>query len=89
LQRDSVLAPLLVLVTDGRANTGSPAHLRQVALSLASQQIASLILDSEEGFVRLGQARELAGWLGADYLPLDQLRAETISRQIRGRLRTR
>jgi magnesium chelatase subunit D len=89
LQRDSALAPLLVLVTDGRANTGSPAHLRLAALSLAGLQIASLVLDSEDGFVRLGQARELAGWLGADYLPLDRLRAETISRQVRRRLKAR
>lgn len=89
LQRDSALTPLLVLVTDGRANAGSPAHLRQAARTLASQQIAALVLDSEEGFVRLGQARELARWLGADYLPLDQLRADRISRQVRGHLRTR
>jgi magnesium chelatase subunit D len=89
LQRDSALDPLLVLVTDGRANVGSPAHLRQSALTLAGRQITTLVLDSEEGFVRLGLARDLAGWLGAEYLPLDQLRADTISRQVRRRLKVR
>jgi magnesium chelatase subunit D len=89
LQRDSALAPLLVLVTDGRANTGSPTHLRQAAFHLAQQPVTSLVLDSEEGLVRLGLARDLAHWLGAEYLPLDHLAAETISRQVRRRLRRR
>jgi magnesium chelatase subunit D len=89
LQRENALAPLLVLVTDGRANVGLPDHLRQAALDLAHQPIASLILDSEEGFVRLGLARDLATWLGAEYLPLDHLTAETISRQVRRRLKAR
>lgn len=86
LLRGSALAPLLVLVTDGRANTGSPAHLRQTAQTLAQKQIAALVLDSEQGFVRLGKAGQLAAWLGAEYLPLDELRAESISRQVRRKL---
>jgi magnesium chelatase subunit D len=86
LQRDSALTPLLVVVTDGRANAGPPAQLSQVTATIASKQIASLILDSEQGFVRLGLARELAARLMADYLPLDELRAESISRQVRQRL---
>lgn len=86
LLRGSALAPLLVLVTDGRANTGSPAHLRQTAETLAQKQIAALVLDSEQGFVRLGKAGQLAAWLGAEYLPLDELRAESISRQVRRKL---
>lgn len=89
LSHESALTPLLVLVTDGRANTGLPAHLRQAALHLARQAITSLVLDSEEGFVRLGLARDLATWLGAEYLPLDHLAAETISRQVRRRLKMR
>ena len=83
LQRDAALTPLLVLITDGRANAGPPAHLRQVALNLAGQRIAGLVLDSEQGYVRLGAARELAGWLGAEYLPLDRLGAEAIVGQVR------
>lgn len=86
LLRGSALAPLLVLVTDGRANIGSPAQLRQTAETLAQKQIAALVLDSEQGFVRLGKAGQLAGWLGAEYLPLDELRAESISRQVRRKL---
>jgi magnesium chelatase subunit D len=84
LQRDSSLSPLLVLVTDGRANVGRSNQLRRVATSLAQAEVASLVLDSEEGFVRLGAAREIATWLGADYLLLDDMRSDAISRRVRG-----
>jgi magnesium chelatase subunit D len=86
LRREAALTPLLVLITDGRANTTSQAHLRRAALALAQQRLATLILDSEQGYVRLGLARELAHWLNAQYLPLDELRAETIAGQVRQRL---
>jgi magnesium chelatase subunit D len=87
LQRDAALTPLLVLVTDGRANSGEPQHLKHAALSLAHKRIASLVLDSEQGFVRLGAAQEIAQWLEADYLPLDRMQAEAIVGQVRGRIK--
>jgi magnesium chelatase subunit D len=83
LQRDSALTPLLVIITDGRANTGDQAHLCQTALKLAKERLATLLLDSEPGLVRLGLGPELADWLGAHYLPLDELRAEAIAGQVR------
>jgi magnesium chelatase subunit D len=86
LQRDAALTPLLVLITDGRANLGPPVQLRQVTGTLAQKKLAALVLDSEQGFVRLGLARELAVWLNAQYLPLDELRAETIVSQVRQKL---
>ncbi|GAB4425056.1 MAG: hypothetical protein Kow0031_04410 [Anaerolineae bacterium] len=84
-RQDAALAPLLVLVTDGRGNVGQPAQVRQAASALAG--VPALVLDSEQGFVRLGSAREVAGWLGADYLRLDSLHADSIARQVRGRLK--
>ncbi len=86
LQRDAALTPLLVLLTDGRPNVGTPAQLRYAALSLAQKRIASLVLDSEQGFVRLGAAREVAVWLNAEYLPLEQLRAGVIAGRVRQKL---
>lgn len=86
LQRDAALTPLLVLVTDGRSNVGSPAQLRHTALTLAQKRLAALVLDSEQGFVRLGAAKEIAGWLEAEYLPLESLRAGVIAGRVRQRL---
>jgi magnesium chelatase subunit D len=44
------------------------------------------VLDSEQGFVRMGAAREVATWLNAEYLPLEQLRAGVIARWVRQKL---
>ncbi len=87
LQRDAALTPLLVLVTDGRSNVGSPAQLRYAALALAKKRLAALVLDSEQGFVRLGAAKEIAAWLEGDYLTLEGLRAGVIAGRVRQSLR--
>ena len=86
LQRDAALTPLLVLLTDGRPNVGTPAQLRYTALSLAQKRIASMVLDSEQGFVRIGAAREVATWLNAEYMSLEHLRAGVIAGRVRQKL---
>ena len=83
LKRDSALTPLLVLITDGRVASSLSGHLQQIATGLAQKKMAALVLDSEQGFVRLGLARQLAQWLGAHYLLLDELQTESIVRQVR------
>jgi magnesium chelatase subunit D len=83
LRKDSALTPLLVLITDGRANSTDQTVLRQAAVALGQKKLATLVLDSEQGLVRLGLAREVAQWLKAQYLPLDQLGGERISRLVK------
>lgn len=72
------LAPVLVVVSDGRANS-APAgeHPWQAALREA-QRIRTLgwpalVLDSERGMAGPGLARALSEALGATHLPLDRL----------------
>jgi magnesium chelatase subunit D len=77
---------LLVLVTDGRWNVGHSAQLRQTASALAQKRVASLVLDSEQNFIRLGAAAEVAAWLEAEYWLLDELRAGVIAGRVRQRL---
>jgi magnesium chelatase subunit D len=86
LLKEAALTPLLVLVTDGRSNVGSPLELRQAALALNQKRIAALVLDSDQSFVRLGAAQEIAAWLEAEYLRLDDLRAGVIAGQVRRQL---
>ncbi|MBV7336053.1 VWA domain-containing protein [Chloroflexi bacterium TSY] len=82
LRRQSALRPLLVLVTDGRSNAGfSPLT---VAHSLVQQKIPTLVLDSEQGYVKLGLARRLADVLGAHYAQLDDVSVDGIRRQLSG-----
>ena len=74
--RDRERRPLLVLLTDGKATAGSDP--KAVAARLRSTGTTSFVVDTEEGYVRLGMAGELAGAMGARCLRLEELRADTL-----------
>jgi magnesium chelatase subunit D len=74
--RDRERRPLLVLLTDGRATTGPDPH--PGAARLRSFGATSFVVDTEEGYVRLGMAGELAGAMGARCLRLEELRADSL-----------
>lgn len=87
--------PLLIVLSDGKANVplageSEPRDPWKQALdaasALARKAVATLVLDTEVGFVRVGRARQLAEALGAQCLPLEQFNAQTLSVTIRGRL---
>jgi len=74
--RDRERRPLLVLLTDGKATAGpdprvSAARLRSLGATL-------FVVDTEEGYVRLGMAGELARAMGARCLRLEELRADSL-----------
>ncbi|MBM7438209.1 putative cobaltochelatase [Streptomyces sp. HB132] len=79
--RDPSRRPLLVVVTDGRATGGvDPVALAARAGRLhASEGTASVVVDCESGFVRLGLAAQLARELGGGAVTLDELRADSIT----------
>ncbi|MFD9237086.1 putative cobaltochelatase [[Kitasatospora] papulosa] len=79
--RDPSRRPLLVVVTDGRATGGvDPVALAGRAGRLhASEGTASVVVDCESGFVRLGLAAQLARDLGGSAVTLDALRADSIA----------
>jgi magnesium chelatase subunit D len=74
--RDRERRPLLVLLTDGRATAGTDSIA--AAERLRSLGAASFVVDTEEGYVRLGMAGELAGAMGARCLRLEELRADSL-----------
>jgi magnesium chelatase subunit D len=84
-------APLLVLLTDGKANVGLDAgdpwqaSLGMAGL-LAARGVSALVVDTESGYLRLGRAGLLAEALGAECLTLEQLSSEQLTLTIRSRL---
>jgi magnesium chelatase subunit D len=74
--RDRERRPLLVLLTDGRATAGPDPQV--AAARLRSLGATSFVVDTEEGYVRLGMAGELAGAMGARCLRLEELRADSL-----------
>ena len=71
--------PVLVLVTDGRANSVVEEGEDPVesAVKLAQQihkaKITSVVIDTETDFIKLGVAQQVAAAMGANYYKLKQL----------------
>jgi magnesium chelatase subunit D len=74
--RERERRPLLVLLTDGRATAGPDP--REAAARLGSLGFASVVVDTEEGYVRLGMAARLAEAMGARCLRIEDLRSDTL-----------
>ncbi|HEX6675531.1 MAG TPA: VWA domain-containing protein [Actinomycetes bacterium] len=96
--RDPRRRPLLVLVTDGRANAGGGAPRRGApdhagldpvgaalaqAAALAARGVAAVVVDTEDGAVRLGIAAEVARALAAPCVRLDALAAQPLAGVVR------
>ncbi|MET8523894.1 magnesium chelatase subunit D family protein [Nocardioides sp. NPDC004968] len=87
--RDPDLRPLLVVVTDGRANSkthGKEAVRRsqQAAAYVAGLGVTTVVIDSESGPMRLGLARQLADHLGAEHVPVAEVSAEALTSAVHG-----
>ena len=79
--RDPRTRPLLVVVTDGRANAGPDALARaqRAAAGIARLGVSTVVIDSESGPLRLGLARTLAGLLGAEHVGVDEVSAQALT----------
>lgn len=84
--RDSSRRPLVVVLTDGRATAGPDplGRSRTAAAMLLAEGAASVVVDCETSFVRLGLAEQLARQLGAPAVRLEQLRADYLTQAVRG-----
>jgi magnesium chelatase subunit D len=79
--RDPDRRPLLMVVTDGRATSGSSADLARAAAGLAG--VAAIVIDCESGHIRLGLAARLARQLGGSCVRLEELGAGSITSVVR------
>jgi magnesium chelatase subunit D len=94
-RRDPGFQPMLVLVTDGRANVSlasnsgkSPIQEAiEIAHQLRNAGIFSLIIDTEEGVVRTGLSRLLAEELNGTYVELSQLEGKLVEHTVRSALK--
>lgn len=86
-RRDPHERPLLVLVTDGRATYGSTGQPVEEALdwgeALATLGVESIIIDTEQDFISLGIARQIAQKLDATYYSILNIDKETVIGAVR------
>jgi magnesium chelatase subunit D len=95
LMKDREVLPLLVLLSDGRANVGlqttpgaggagNPTEeARAVASLVREKKLLSVVVDTELDFIKLGLAQLIAEAMGARYVKLDQLRADRLADAVR------
>ena len=88
-KRDSELEPILILVTDGRANAVHEGEKEPVAAAIkiaekiAQAKITSVVIDTESDFIKLGIAKKVAVAMGANYYTLQRLTKESVIHIVR------
>jgi magnesium chelatase subunit D len=89
LNKDKKIKPLLVVISDGRANVSINKNInpfneaKQIAEEIKHSGIRSIVIDTETGLMRLGILQELSEAIGGRYYPLEDIRAETITSVVR------
>lgn len=91
MRRDKEAIPLLVLVSDGRANVslngGDPVEeAKAVARAISSAGINSIAIDTERSFITLGLVKQICAELGGKYFQLEELAAAPIISAVRDNL---
>ena len=89
--KDRDVLPLLVLLSDGRGNVAlgqdSPLDEAYAAAGIiGDDKIPSVVVDTESGFIKLGMVQSVAEAMGAQYLKLDDLRADSLAEAVRLRM---
>ena len=88
--KDPDMLPILVLVTDGRANkplwSGDAVEdaLKAAAL-IKADGIHSVVIDTEKDFISLHIARQVAEAMGADYYKVSELAAMQLKNIVQGK----
>lgn len=82
-KRDKEMEPVLILLTDGRANAVTEgddpvASALKMAEKIREAKITTLVIDTESGFIKLGLAKKLAAAMGASYYTLQNLSKDDI-----------
>ncbi|MBV1818356.1 magnesium chelatase subunit D family protein [Clostridium cochlearium] len=87
-KKDPDILPVIVLVSDGRANQslgGGDAfdEAIEMANKIYEEGIQSIVIDSEQDFIKLGLAKEIAQAMDAKYYKLEELEAGEIAGAVR------
>jgi magnesium chelatase subunit D len=88
LQRDPDICPFMVLISDGRANVsmnGEPPvqETKTIASMFRKEYIQSAVIDTESSMIKFGLAQEISSALGARYIALEDLKADSIIEAVR------
>ncbi len=95
--KDRDVLPLLVLLSDGRANVSlsgdqlnqlaaGDGEIQNLAQTISDAKIPAVVVDTEQDFIKLGLAQGIADSMSARYIKLDDLAAESLADAVRREL---
>ncbi|UQZ37005.1 magnesium chelatase [Paenibacillus sp. PK3_47] len=91
-RKDKELIPVMIVITDGKANEGvkTGQSVQQImdeclrtGRAFRESGIHALVLDTEQGYIRLGYAAKLANAMGAAYYKLEELDEKAVVAAVR------
>lgn len=91
-QNKNNITPLLVILSDGKANVPLQGRgdawkqVMQLSGEISEKEIATIVLDTEQGYLKLGRAGELASLLGGACITLDSLSADVLTNAVLDRM---
>ncbi|MFW6117337.1 MAG: magnesium chelatase, partial [Thermoproteota archaeon] len=90
-KRDQEVIPLLVLVSDGKANVHLKGEdpveeAKAVAREIKSAGITSIGIDTEQDFIRFGLVEQICHEMGGECLQLEELSPAPLASAVRDHL---
>ena len=95
--KDRDVLPLLVLLSDGRANVSlagdqltqlaaGDAEVQSLSRTISDARIPAVVVDTEQDFIKLGLAQGISDAMSARYIKLDDLAADSLADAVRREL---
>ena len=91
MKRNKEVIPVLILLSDGKANfsfSGKDPVIEslEIAEKIKKEKIKCIVIDTEEGFIKLEMARTLSEAMEADYYRLDNIKSEDLIQLVKNNI---
>lgn len=90
MKRIKDTVPVMIILTDGKGNFSKfglnpMKESFKIAEKIRKEKIKTVVVDTEEGFVKLGLGKELAKRLGGEYCKLEELKSEELIKLVKSK----
>lgn len=91
MKRNKEVIPVLILLSDGKANfsfSGKDPVIEslEIAEKIKKEKIKCIVIDTEEGFIKLEMARTLSEAMEGDYYRLDNIKSEDLIQLVKNNI---